>query len=68
MHLPLVIQNLKALDRLVHIIVELCAWRLDQISHLNIQWQGDRGLSLHSAMMGKYIDMSVLSFVCLNWS
>jgi hypothetical protein len=66
--LPPVTQNLKALDRLVRTIGELCTRRLDRISRLNVQRQGDRGLGLHSAVMGKYIDVSVLSFVRLNRS
>ena len=48
--LPLVTQNLKALDRLVHTIGELCTWGLDWISCLNVQQQGDCGLGLYSAV------------------
>ncbi|KAI9511538.1 SET domain-containing protein [Russula earlei] len=46
----------KALDRLIRTIGELCARRLDRISRLNAQQQGDRGLGVHSAVVGKYID------------
>jgi len=54
--LPPVTRNLQALDRLVRTIGELCARRLDRVSRLNVQHQGDRGLGLHSSVVGKYID------------
>jgi hypothetical protein len=50
------------LDRLIRTIGELGARRLDRISRLNVQQQGDRGLGLHSAVVGKYIDVSILLF------
>lgn len=59
-HLPSVMRNLQALDRLVRTIGELCARRLDRISRLNVRRQGDRGLGQHSATVGKYIDVSIL--------
>jgi hypothetical protein len=60
-HLPLVTRKLQALDRVIHTIGELCARRLDRISRLNVRRQGDRGLlGLHSAKVGKYIDVSIL--------
>jgi len=59
-HLPLVTRNLQALDRVIHTIRELCARRLDRISRPNIRQQGDHGLGLHSARVGKYIDVSIL--------
>ena len=59
-HLPLVTRNLQALDRVIRTIRELCARRLDRISRLNVRRQGDRGLGLHSARVGKYIDVSIL--------
>ena len=55
-----VTRNLQALDRVVRTIGELCARRLDRISRLNVRHQGDRGLGLHSARVGKYIDVSIL--------
>jgi hypothetical protein len=58
--LPLVMRNLQALDRVVRTIGELCARRLDRISRLDVRQQGDRGFGLHSARVGKYIDVSVL--------
>ena len=60
MRLPPVTRNLQALDRLVRTIGELCARRLDRVSRLNVQHQGDRGLGLHSAVVGKYIDVSII--------
>src|SRR5258707_3528545 len=57
-HLPSSTRNLQALDRLIRTIGELCARRLDRISRLNVRQQGDRGLGLHSARVGKYIDVS----------
>jgi hypothetical protein len=59
-HLPFVTRNLQALDRAIRTIGELCARRLDRISRLNVRRQGDRGFGLHSARVGKYIDVSVL--------
>jgi len=52
----------QALDRLIRTIEALCARRLDRISRLNMEQQDDRGLGLHSAVVGKYIDVSVLLF------
>jgi len=46
----------KALDRLIRTIRALCARRLDRISRLNVEQQDDRGLGLHSAVVGKHID------------
>lgn len=57
-HLPLVTRNLQALDRTIRTIGELCARRLDRVSRLNVRWQGDRSFGLHSARVGKYIDVS----------
>jgi hypothetical protein len=53
-------RNLQALDRVIRTIGELCARRLDRISRLNIRQQGDRALGVHSARVGKYIDVSIL--------
>jgi hypothetical protein len=53
---------LQALNRLVRTIGELCARRLDRISRLNAQQQGDHGLGWHSAVVGKCIDVSILLF------
>ena len=58
--LPLVTRNLQALDRVVRTIGELCARRLDRISRMNVRRQGDRGFGLHSARVGKFIDVSFL--------
>ncbi|KAH9004651.1 SET domain-containing protein [Lactarius hatsudake] len=48
----------EALDRLVRTIGELCTRRLDRISRVDVQQQDNhgRGLGVHSAMVGKYID------------
>ncbi|KAH9967334.1 hypothetical protein BC827DRAFT_1173307 [Russula dissimulans] len=46
----------KVLDRLIRTIGALCTRRLDRISRLNVEQQDDRGLGLHSAVVGKYID------------
>jgi hypothetical protein len=51
---------MQALDRVIRTIRESCARRLDRISRLNIRQEGDRGLGLHSARVGKYIDVSIL--------
>ncbi|KAI9440492.1 SET domain-containing protein [Lactarius indigo] len=46
------------LDRLIRTIGELCTRRLDRISLVDVQQQDNhgRGLGVHSAMVGKYID------------
>lgn len=55
---------MQALDRLIRTIGELCTRRLDRISRVDVQQQGNhgQGLGFHSAMVGKYIDVSVLLF------
>jgi hypothetical protein len=55
-------RNLQALDGLVRTIRELCARRLDRIFRLDARQQGDRSLGLHSAMVVKYLDVSILLF------
>lgn len=59
----------QALSRQIRTIGELCTRRLDRICRVDILQQGNhgQGLDLHSAMVGKYIDVSC-PFVCLNWS
>ena len=59
----------QALNRQFRTIGELCTRRLDRICRVDIQQQGNfgQGLGLHSTVVGKHIDVSVL-FVCLNWS
>ena len=54
----------QALNRQIRTIGELCTRRLDRICRVDIQQQGNhgQGLGLHSAVVGKYIDVSVLLF------
>ncbi len=52
---------MQALNRLIRTIGELCTRRLDRISRVDVQQQGNhhgRGLGVHSTMVGKYIDVS----------
>jgi SET domain-containing protein 6 len=58
-----------AVSRQIRTIGELCTRRLDRICREDIMQQGNhgQGLGLHSAVVGKYIDVSS-PFVCLNWS
>ncbi len=53
---------MQALDKLIRTIGELYTRRLDRISRMDVQQQGNhgRGLGLHSTMVGRYIDVSAL--------
>jgi hypothetical protein len=69
-----VMRNRQALDRLVRTIEELCARRLDRIFLPDVRQQNDDrsgSLGLHSAVVGKYIDVSILLFAWIGrmyWS
>jgi hypothetical protein len=61
-------RNLQVLNKLVRTIGELCARRLDRIFRLDVRQQDDRSPGLHSAMVGKYIDVSILLFARIGHS